>query len=45
MVKNITIDDNNTIIDKNSNFFIYNLNNKSLENKKRNKSSNIEMII
>ena len=41
----MTIDDDNKIIDNASNFFTDGLNNKSLENEKRNKSTNIIIII
>lgn len=45
MIKAITINENDTIINNNSNFLIDDLINKSLENEKRNKNTNITIII
>ena len=44
MLEGITINNNNIIIDNYSNSSINSLNNKSLKNKKRNKSTNIAII-
>ena len=44
MLEGMTVDDDDTIIDNNSNSFINSFDNKILENKKGNKSTNIAMI-
>lgn len=45
ILEGMTIDDNNTIIDNDSNFFINSLDNKSPKKQKRNKSINMAIII
>ena len=45
MLKSMTPNNNNIIINNNFNSFTNGLNNKSLENKKRNKNTNILIII
>ena len=45
MLEDVIIDDNDIIINNNSNSFIDGLDNKSLENEKLNKSTNIAIII
>ena len=44
MLESMTVDNDDTIIDNDSNFFMNGLDNKSLENEKRNKNTNIAII-
>lgn len=44
MLENMTIDNDNKIIDNDSNFSTDDLDNKSLENEKRNENTNMAMI-
>ena len=44
MLKNMTIDDDDTIIDNDSNSSINSLDNKTLKNEKKNENTNIAMI-
>lgn len=45
ILENMTINDNDTIINNDFNSFTNSLNNKSLENEKRNENINIAIII
>ena len=45
MLKNIIVDNDNIIIDYDSNFSINDLDNKSLKDEKKNESTNTEIII